>query len=166
MWFTTYDKRFWWYVINTESIINKHSLNFLWFTTFWLKHTHMHKKEAYGPHRSPDKQFQSINTILQSHDYTITLIKRKKNYNLLFENWIDLICKYLSPLHPRMLSAKFGWNWPSGLKKNLNFVNVTLFRFYLLLEQGMVHQLNNPEFLSQKCPLTQWCFVPIKFGRN
>ena len=25
-----------------------------------------------------------------------------------------LICKTFSPLHPRMLCTKFGWNWPSG----------------------------------------------------
>ena len=36
------------------------------------------KQEAHGPHHSPEKQFQSINTFMQSYDYTITLIKREK----------------------------------------------------------------------------------------
>ena len=29
---------------------------------------------AHGPHCSPEKQFQSISTFAQRHDYTITLI--------------------------------------------------------------------------------------------
>ena len=28
------------------------------------------KQEAHGPHHSPEKQFQSINTFMQSYDYT------------------------------------------------------------------------------------------------
>ena len=57
------------------------------------------------------KQFKSINT----YDYMITLIKRKKNHIINFMRiywffiWINL-----NPPHPRMLCAKFGWNWPSG----------------------------------------------------
>ena len=43
------------------------------------------KQEAHGPHRSSERQFESINISVQSYDYTITLIKRKKP-NLLFEN--------------------------------------------------------------------------------
>ena len=37
------------------------------------------EQEAHGPLRSTEKQFQSINTFVQSlkFDYTITLIKRK-----------------------------------------------------------------------------------------
>ena len=39
----------------------------------------------------------------------IMLIKRrKKQLFTLFFIWT-----YLNPLHPRMLCAKFGWNWPS-----------------------------------------------------
>ena len=34
------------------------------------------KQEAHGPHHLPE--FQTINTIAQSYDYTITLIKNEK----------------------------------------------------------------------------------------
>ena len=56
------------------------------------------------------KQFKSINT----YDHTITLIKRKKNhiYFLRIE-WFSIWTNLIS-LHPRMLYAKIGWNWPSG----------------------------------------------------
>ena len=54
----------------------------------------------------------SINKyICKSYDFsTITLTKEKKSC-LLFETWMFLICKNLSPLHLRMLCVKFGWNW-------------------------------------------------------
>ena len=38
-------------------------------------------------------QLKSINTFEQSYDYIITLIKREKTYDLLFENCMVLICK-------------------------------------------------------------------------
>ena len=36
------------------------------------------KQKTHGPHRSHENQFLSINTFLQSYDYTLTLIERKK----------------------------------------------------------------------------------------
>ena len=45
----------------------------------------------------------------------------------------------LNPLHPRMLCAKFGWNWPSGSGEEdfLNFVNLfSLFLNYLPSKKG------------------------------
>ena len=42
------------------------------------------KQEAHVTHRSPEKQFQSINTFAHSIDYAITL--RENNYYLVFEN--------------------------------------------------------------------------------
>ena len=38
-----------------------------------------YKQEASVLHRSLEKQFQPRNSFLQNYDYTITLIKRKKN---------------------------------------------------------------------------------------
>ena len=35
------------------------------------------KQEAHGPHRSPEKQFQSINIFVQSNDYAIALREKK-----------------------------------------------------------------------------------------
>ena len=87
------------------------------------------KQKVHGPHRSSEKQFQSINTFLKSCDYTLTLIKRGK------KNWMFLICKHLNPLYPRMLCAKFGWNWPSVCGEEvLYFVNV-----FLLFRLGKGH---------------------------
>ena len=36
------------------------------------------KQDPRGPHRSPGKNFQSINTFAQSYDNTIMLIKKEK----------------------------------------------------------------------------------------
>ena len=36
---------------------------------------------------------------------------------VLYENWMVLICKASSPIHPKMLCAKFGWNWPNGSRE-------------------------------------------------
>ena len=47
----------------------------------------------------------------------------------LFRNYLPLekagpfIWKNLNPLHPRMLCAQFGWNWPSGSREEDENVN-------------------------------------------
>ena len=55
----------------------------------------------------------------------------------------------LNPLHPRMLCAKFGWNWPSGFWRRglfFNSVNVfSLFRNYLPLGKDKALHFNKPE---------------------
>ena len=67
-----------------------------------------------------------------------------------------LIWTNLSPHHPRILCAKFGWNLPSGSGEDfLNFVNVfLLFGNYLPME-------NSGPLTWKKnwIPLTQGCFV-------
>ena len=47
------------------------------------------------------------NTFEKSYDYIITLIRKRKTHYLLFNDWMALICKTLSLLHPRMLCVKF-----------------------------------------------------------
>ena len=67
----------------------------------------------------------------------------------------------LNSLHPRMLCAKLGWNWPSGSGENdfLNFLNVfSLFRNYLPLEKGRALHLNKLESPSPKDALCQVWF--------
>ena len=58
------------------------------------------------------KQLKSINT----YDYIMTLIKRRKNKNII--NFMRIywffIWTNLNLLHPRMSCAKFGWNWLNG----------------------------------------------------
>ena len=63
------------------------------------------------------KHFKSINT----NDYIITLIKRRKKNIINFKRiyWF-FIWTNLNPLYPRMLCAKFGWNWPSGSREDEN----------------------------------------------
>ena len=56
------------------------------------------------------KQFKSIIT----YDYIMKLIKRRKKYIVNFMRMYWFFMNFLNPLHPRMLYAKFGWNWPSG----------------------------------------------------
>ena len=76
----------------------------------------------------------------------------------------------LESLHPRMLFAKFGWNWPSGSgdKRFLNFVDVfSLFRNYLPLEKGGALHLNKLESPSPKNALCQvWLKLAQWFWRR
>ena len=66
-----------------------------------------HKKiKTRGHNAHPRKQFKSINT----YDYIITLIKRRKKkpiINFMRIYWLFILTN-LNPLHPRMLCAKFG----------------------------------------------------------
>ena len=104
------------------------------------------------------KQFKSINT----YDYIITMIKRRnKNIIILMRiKWFFFEQRALNPIHPRILCAKFGWDWLSGSREEdfLNFVNVfSLFRNYLPLEKDGALHLNE---LANLNPFTQGCFVP------
>ena len=67
------------------------------------------------------KKFKSINT----YDYIIMLKTEGKIHYLLFENLMVPYSNKLESLHPTVLCAKFGWNWPSGSGEDFkNFVNV------------------------------------------
>ena len=70
----------------------------------------------------------------------------------------------LNPLHPTMLCANFGWNWPIGCC----FVNVfSLFPNYLLLEKGVTLYLNKFESLSSKDDLFQvWLNLALWFWKR
>ena len=66
------------------------------------------------------------------------------------------------PPHPKMICAKFEWNWPSGpgIEDVFKFVNVfSLFRNYLPLEKDRALHLNKLDFLSPKD-------ICAKFGWN
>ena len=72
------------------------------------------------------------------------------------------IWRNLDPLHPRILCAKFGWNWSSdsGEEDFLNFINVfSQFRNYLPLEKGRALKLRNLNPLHPR----MFC---AKFGWN
>ena len=112
--------------------------------------------EAHGPHRSPEKQFQSMNTFAQSNDFAITL--RENNHYLLFEDWfIDYLSKLEFPLHKgtshQVWSKLVQWFCRKWV---LNFLNVfSLFHYNLPLEKGMPLHLNKYESYSSKDALCQ-----------
>ena len=114
------------------------------------------------------KQFKSINT----YDYIMTLIKRWKNKNII--NFMRIywffIWTNLNPLHPRMLCAKFGWNWLSGSGEEdiFNLVNgFSQFHNYLPLEKGGALYLNKLESPSPKDALCQvWLKLAHWFWRR
>ena len=76
----------------------------------------------------------------------------------------------LNPLYPRILCAKFGWNWFSGSGEEdfFNSVNVfSLFRNYLPLEKGRTLYLNKLESPSPKDALCQvWLKLAQWFWRR
>ena len=39
----------------------------------------------------------------------------------------------LNPLHPRMLCAKFGWNWPSGSREEDFLISSMYFRYFEII---------------------------------
>ena len=39
----------------------------------------------------------------------------------------------LNPLHPRMLCAKFGWNWPSGSVEEDFLISSMFFRYFVII---------------------------------
>ena len=92
----------------------------------------------------------------------------------------------LNPLHPRMLCAKFGWNWPSGSGEEdfQFFVNeCSLFHYNLPLEKGVPLHLNkldslHPQLVCAKFGSTKFflkfvyvffsisILYPLKIGRR
>mgnify|MGYP003688421365 CR=1 FL=1 len=121
-------------------------------------------QEAHGSHRLPEKQIQ-IKKCIWFFTLNIELEKKKP-----FKNWKILNGKTLNPLHPKMLCAKFGWNWASGSGEEdfLKFVNIfSLFRYYLYLKRGMALHLRKFEASSTKTALCQvWLKLAQWFWRR
>ena len=105
------------------------------------------------------RQFQSIKTFTQRHDYTITLIKRKKILFSFLRNKHSFTCKIRSPIQPGMLCVKFGWNlqkwfWSwEGTFNVFQCIFAILFLFPLWKRAG-------PSFELSWITFTQGCFVP------
>ena len=101
------------------------------------------KQEAHGPHHLPE--FQTINTIAQSYDYTITLIKNEKPIISILRIKIAIyLQKHASPLLKdafyRLWLKLAAW---SRRKRFYNFVSVcSLLRYRLPLEEGGFLHLN------------------------
>ena len=76
------------------------------------------------------KQFKSINT----NDYIITLIKRRKNNIIYFMRiYCFFIWRILNPSHPRMLCAKIGWNWLSGSGEEDFLISLVYFHYFIII---------------------------------
>ena len=65
-----------------------------------------------------------INIFAQSYHECIIRLIDEKNYYLLFENWMNLICKIWMHITQGCFCAKYGWNFPigSGEEDFLNFI--------------------------------------------
>ena len=75
---------------------------------------------------------QSIHTFAPSCDDTITLIKRKKSLSPLWvSNGPIILLKKLYSLYPRMLCAKFVWNWPNGSKEDDFKISLMCFPYFV-----------------------------------
>ena len=75
-------------------------------------------------YRSPEKQFQLIT---QSHDYSVTLIKR---LYLLLGDWMLLLCLKLQSC------AKFGWFWPSGFGEEYSKISSMYLCYFVIISPG------------------------------
>ena len=64
----------------------------------------------------------------------------------------------LNPLHPRMLSAKFGWNWSSGSWEE-GFIKFCQCNF-TISPLSPLGEERGPAFEQTWIPSTQGCFVP------
>ena len=97
----------------------------IWSTPFMI-HVFLWLNKTGGPWTTSftwETSSNQQNIFAQSYDFIIMFIRRGKNLSSPFDSWKVLICKTLSLLHPWMLYAKFGWNWPSGSEEEVENVN-------------------------------------------
>ena len=65
--------------------------------------------------------------------------------------WINL-----NPLHPRMLRARFGWNWLSGSREKDCLISSVYFRYFTIISP---QKRTSPSFEQTWIPFTQGCFL-------
>ena len=123
------------------------------------------KQEALGPHRSPEKEFQSINIITHLHKSMIIPLHwlREKKTLFSFRKLNVLICKPLSPFNPRMLCMKFSWNYPCGSGEEDLLVLSVYFAISLLFPLG---KECGPSFELTWIPFNQFKDALCKFWLN
>ena len=103
------------------------------------------KQKVHGPHCSPEKQFQSISTFVQSYVYIVTLKKRQQ---IISPFWGLNGPLLIHSLHTRMLCAKLSWNLPCCSREE---------GFLIIIYPW---EGNCPLFHQTWIPFTQGCFVP------
>ena len=117
-------------------------------------------------------QFKSMNTLEWSSDHiyhkTCPVVQEEKIFKFCENTFAILLLSpnvkrcglsiwtNSNPLYPRMLFAKFGWNWPSGF---FNFVNV----FSLFRNHHPFDRWGPFIWIINYIPLIQGWFV-LKFG--
>ena len=86
--------------------------------------------------------------------FNIILLLR---FYLPFESGLALYLYKLESLHPRMLCAKFGWNWPRSSRED-DFSNLLMyFRNFVIIPLGKGQK---PSFEQIWIPCTQRWFLP------
>ena len=70
---------------------------------------------------------------------------------------VPFIWTNLNPLHPRMLCAKFGWNWPSGSGEEDFLISSMYFRFFVIISPW---KRAWPIIRTNWNSFAQECFVP------
>ena len=89
-----------------------------------------HNKRPMGHIAHLRKQFKSINT----YDYIITLIKRRKNNIIYFMRiFCFFIWRILNSPHQRMLCAKIGWNWRSGSGEENFWISSMYLHYFVII---------------------------------
>mgnify|MGYP003686606297 CR=1 FL=1 len=83
------------------------------------------KQEVHGPHRSPEKTVQINKHIRLYHNVDQ---EKKKNIITFMRNYTNL-----NPLHPRMLCAMFGWNWPSVSGEKEFLISSMNFHYFVII---------------------------------
>ena len=115
-------------------------------------------QEAHGPHYSSEKTVRSINT----YNYIITLIKRRTNPYLFFENLLVLqLNKLESPSAKDALGQMWlklvQWFW---IRKFLNFLNV--FYYFVIISSWK----RAGPFSCRNLNFLHWRMLCAKFGWN
>ena len=90
----------------------------------WRKRV-IDKQESHGPHRSPEKTTCMIIS-------SCWLREEKTIINFMTFHWF-FICTNLNSLYPRMLCAKFDWNWPSGSGDEDFLISSMYFRYFVII---------------------------------
>ena len=77
--------------------------------------------------------------------------------------WVGFfICLNLNSLHPRILYAKFCWNWPSSSEEDFK-ISSMYFQYFLIISPWIKA---GPFIWTNFNPLPKGCFVPslVKIG--
>ena len=90
----------------------------------------------------------------------MSLIHVSFHYFVMISPWKragPFIWTNLNPLYPRMLCAKFGWNWLSGSGQKDFYILSLYFHYFIIISPG---KGQGPSFVQTWIPFNQWWIVP------